>query len=117
MPPYQGGRKVTDESDARGLLEAVGASGKPLSTWCRENGINACSLYVWRAKVHDRDVHGSAVARPLPLPRLVEVQVPLGAAAGSDRYEVVLPNDLVVRVGGDFDVGVLRRLVEAVRSC
>jgi hypothetical protein len=121
MPVKVEGRRVRNEADAVELLSAVSGSRLPLATWCGANGVNACSLYWWRAKLHARDV--AQPSRSVRFPRLVEVQVPAAVAApaartaASDRYEVVLPNDLVVRVGADFDAGVLRRLVEAVRPC
>ena len=115
MPVAAKGRSVRGEADATDLLAAVSASGLPLATWCGEHGVNAHSLYWWRSKMHDRDVHKSGGSQPLP--RLVEVRVAAPPVAGPARYEVVLPNEVVVRVGADFDAEVLRRLVGAVRAC
>ena len=107
-------RNVRDEADARSLLADVLASGQPLKPWCRAHNINAHSLYWWRTKLFGATVRRPAPVAPEDVP-VVEVSIP--RAPEPIRYEVELPNRVVVRVDGRFDVPVLQRLLSVALRC
>lgn len=103
-------RHVRDDADGAALLQQVEASGLPLHTWCRQNGVVAHSLYWYRRK--QRRLQAA------PVTALVEVKVKDLVRAVPATYEVVLDNGRVVRVGSDFEDDVVLRLVGLLeRAC
>ena len=113
-PRLHPNRNVRDEADARSLLADVLASGQPLKPWCRAHNINAHSLYGWRTKLF-----GARVRRPPPVaPEDVPVaEVSIPRSPEPIRYEVELPNRVVVRVDGRFEAPVLQRLLSVALRC
>ncbi len=102
-------RHVRDDADGAALLREVEASGLPLHTWCRRNGVVPHSLYWYRRK--HRRLEG-------PVTALVEVKVKELVSASPATYEVVLDNGRVVRVRSDFVDDVVLRLVAVLeRAC
>lgn len=98
-------RRIRDEVEARACLASVTESGRPLTAWAREHGIDSRSLNAWKVNIERRE---SAVK-----PRLVEL-VP--RATVSARYTVIV-GDVRVEVDESFQAETLGRLVAALRSC
>lgn len=116
-------RKIEDERDARVCLGQVVASGRPLTEWAREHGIDARSLNIWKVNI-DRDARPhrpTATARP----RFVEIvagpvdsgeHAAMAGSSKSGRYIVVI-GDMRVEIDDGFCAQTLTRLISALRSC
>jgi transposase-like protein len=99
------------ERDAREVLSALERSGKSVSVFAAEHGLDPQRVYLWRRRLGGAErttfqelvVHASA-------PRL---------ATGS-AFEIVLASGDVVRVPASFDSVALARLLEVLtqaRAC
>ena len=122
-PRSNPGRCVRDEPDARALLDLLRASGQPLKAWCRSNELNARSLAWWRTNIRELEL---ARLRRRIAPeevRLAEVSrsAPLAAcelrAEAPARYELELPNRVLIRLDARFDEASLERLLAVVARC
>ncbi len=116
-------RKIEDERDARVCLGQVNASGRPLTEWAREHGIDARSLNIWKVNM-DRDARPQQPATTAG-PRFVEIvagpvdSVVHATTAGpskSGRYIVVI-GDMRVEIDDGFCAQTLTRLISTLRSC
>ena len=102
------------EEDARNALKALHESGKPVSVFAAEHGIDAQRLYSWRRRLGgaERTTFQELVVRA---PALRSV-----ADAESSPFEIVLASGDVIRVPRSFDGAALSRLLEVlaqVRAC
>lgn len=114
-----GCRKIRDEAEARACIAKVGESGLSSAAWARSVGIDARSLHAWTVNLARGDRGARAPTRPVRRqrrPKLVEL-VPRGSVPVQPQSYVVRIGNLAVEVGGHFDATVLRRLIEALRSC
>jgi transposase-like protein len=101
------------EQDARVALAALERSGKSVSIFAAEHGVDPQRLYAWRRRLGG--------AEPTTFQELI-VRTP---EAGSVRdgegalFEIVLSSGIVVRVPSSFEPATLGRLLEvlAARAC
>lgn len=102
------------ERDARDVLAALRRSGKPVSVFAAEHGLDPQRVYLWRRRLGE--------AEPTTFQELI-VRPAAGRAVGGaagDSFEIVLVSGDVVRVPSTFDGVALARLLEVVaqvRAC
>jgi transposase-like protein len=89
------------EQDARAALGALAQSGRPVSVFAAEHGLDPQRLYAWRRRL--------AGGEPTTFRELI-VRSPPAAAV----FEVVLASGVVVRVPSAFDAEALARLLDAL---
>ena len=100
------------EAEARFLIEAQETSGLNVTEFSRRYGFMPQRLHRWMSKL---GVQRKAPARPSTPPSVftpVRVIGPRPATGGT--LEVVVRGTCSVRVGTDFDVELLRRVVAAL---
>ena len=86
-------------------------SGLTQAEYCRRNKISAAAFHWWKGQFRKKS---KAQKKPSTSMQFVEVHgVP---PASGETYEVVLSRGRAIRVGSDFDSGVLKRLIAAVES-
>ena len=100
--------------DAREALSALDRSGKPVSVFAAEHGIDPQRLYQWRRRLGaaERTTFHEIVIRPPP--RNAE------SGASGEPFEIALTGGHVVRVPASFDAAALLRLLDVLaqaRSC
>lgn len=100
-------RKVRDREDALELLDALDASGRSLSEYCRSRGIDGRSLNCWR-----RNLRRSRPAKEGL--RLVEVAV--SAPRQVARYRIAV-DGIEIEVDDHFHDDTLARLLGVVLAC
>jgi transposase-like protein len=102
------------EQDAREVLAALGRSGKPVSVFAAEHGVDPQRVYLWKRRLGgaERTTFQELIVRPPAR----------GAVADTEdtRFEIVLASGDVVRVPRSFDAAALARLLEVLaqaRAC
>ena len=98
--------------DARGVLDALDASGLPIAEFARQEGIDPQRLYLWRRKLGGGVRHTEVPAAP----RLVELRVREPSAITPLGIEVSCPSGHVVRVHDRGAVDVLAAVLRAVEG-
>jgi transposase-like protein len=97
------------EQDARHALVALQRSGKPVSVFAAEQGLDPQRLYSWRRRLGD--------AEPTTFQELVVRSAPpISITDGGAPFELVLRSGVIVRVPSSFDAAALDRLLEVLRS-
>jgi len=102
------------EGDAREALAALGRSGKSISVFAAEHGLDPQRVYLWRRRLSgaERTTFQELIVRP-PARRSA-------ADTEGTPFELVLASGEVVRVPPSFDSAPLGRLLEVlaqVRAC
>jgi transposase-like protein len=93
------------EADARAALAALEQSGRPVSVFAAEHGLDPQRLYAWRRRL--------AGGERTTFRELI-VRSPSAAAI----FEVVLASGVLVRVPSSFDAEALARLLDVLaRAC
>jgi len=140
----RGARRRWCDAEKRAIVLESLAPGVMVSAVCRQHGIGSGQLSTWRRQMREGRLgepyppilhFAEAVVEPppvLPLPRLpandareqpqskiatTGKRPPLrrGLADGG-AIEIVLPNEMVVRVGADVDQAALSRVLAALKS-
>jgi len=137
----RGARRRWRDAEKRSIVLESLAPGVVVSTVCRQHGISSGQLSTWRRELREgklgepypRLLHfaEAVVAEPAAIRRLPRL-LPNGAPdqphgeaataskrrrpADGDAIEIVLPNGMVVRVGGDVDQAALSRVLAAVKG-
>lgn len=93
------------ELEAREALARLDASGMSVRAFAAREGLDHQRFYWWRQRL-------SASKRPAA--KFVELRA--AGAIVSERVEVVLRSDRVLRFSATLDTGALRRLVEALED-
>ena len=97
------------EQDARHALAALQRSGKPVSVFAAEQGLDPQRLYSWRRRL--------GKAEPTMFQELVVRSAPpISSTDGRAPFELVLRSGVVVRVPSSFEAAALERLLEVLRS-
>ena len=96
------------EQDARNALAALHRSGKTVSVFAAEHGLDPQRLYSWRRRLGgaERTTFQELVVRPAAR---------ISFADGDAPFEVALPSGVVVRVAASFNSAALERLLEVLR--
>ena len=99
------------ESQAREVIATLERSGKSVTAFAADHGLDPQRVYLWRRRVArgDGTTFRELVVRP-------------SAAVGERNgpFEVVLPSGVVVRIPASFDAVALSRLLEVLaqaRAC
>jgi transposase-like protein len=108
------------EADARDGLSAARSSGKPLSRFAREHGIEVSRFYWWAKELKKKPAKPAAF---LPV-RVVEKRGASERQEGGNRQnvpavstvDVVVGSKRVVRVGRGFDPALLRAVIVALET-
>ena len=116
-PPH--GRRWREE-DARAGLSAARSSGKPLSKFAREHGIEVSRLYWWKKELKKKPAKPTAF---LPV-RVVETRAAAERQEDGNRQnafaaptvDVVVGSKTVIRVGRGFDSVLLRAVIVALET-
>jgi hypothetical protein len=100
--------KTVDERTAYWLerIAEQERSGIPVQQFCKERGITEQTFYVWRKRFRKQETARFA---------LVETG-PAGQHAPKTGLELVLVTGERLRIGGDVDPSLLRRMLEALRG-
>jgi transposase-like protein len=106
-------RRWTPE-DARAVIVALERSGKSVSTFAVEHGLDPQRVYLWRRRL--------GKAEPTTFREIVVHASPSRADGprGDAAFEIALTSGIVVRVPASFDEAALARLLEVlvrVREC
>ena len=102
------------ESDAREVLAALDRSGKPVSVFAAEHGIDAQRVYLWRRRL------GGAERTTFQEVIVHRPEQRLASDAEGGAFEIALTSGIVVRGARSFDPSALARLLEVlaqVRAC
>ena len=103
------GRLRWTEQDARSALAALQRSGKAVSVFAAEHGLDPQRLYSWRRRL--------GKAEPTTFQEvIVRPAARISVRDGDAPFEVVLPSGVVVRVPTAFDATALARLLEVLRT-
>jgi transposase-like protein len=99
--------------DARDVIAALERSGKSVSTFAADHGLDPQRVYLWRRRLGAAELttFQEIVVRPAPSPHLASPDAP---------FEVALTSGDIVRVPSSFDAAALARLLEVLaqaRSC
>jgi transposase-like protein len=102
------------EQDARDALAALERSGKTVSIFAAEHGLNPQRLYAWRRRLGGAEptTFQEVIVRP-------SARVSLGNGERA-LFEIVLCSGVVVRVPSCFEAAELARLLEVLaqaRAC
>ena len=102
------------ERDAHDVLTALRRSGKPVSVFAAEHGLDPQRVYLWRRRLGgaERTTFQELIVGPTT-PRTA-------ANVDGTGFEIVLASGDVVRVPPSFDGAALTRLLEVltqVRAC
>lgn len=115
----------------RQLLAEWAGSGLSQAEFCRRRGLKAVSLAWWKHRLRGMDDAGSGRqgrrAHGTGRAGFVEVALPRGSASvpalrapslvpPSDRYELILPGGVRLRLPDDFDPARVAQLVQAVAA-
>ncbi|HTB72526.1 MAG TPA: transposase [Polyangiaceae bacterium] len=97
------------EQDARSALAALHRSGKPVSVFAAEHGLDPQRLYSWRRRLGKAEptTFQELIVRPPPRISVVDGDAP---------FEVALPSGVVVRVPTSFNAAALERLLEVLQA-
>lgn len=101
---YRKSRRWT-EHEAREALARLDASGLSVRAFAAREGLDHQRFYWWRQRLS---------APKKPAARFVELRT--AKAIVSERVEVVLLSERVLRFSPTLDAGVLRRLVETLED-
>lgn len=106
-------RRWTPE-DAREVIAALDRSGKSVSVFAAEHGLDPQRVYLWRRRL--------GKAEPTTFQEIVvRPSSPMsGGKRDATAFEVALPSGDVVRVPASFDEEALARLLDVlarVRAC
>ena len=93
-------RRRWSESDARVVLEALDASGLPISRFAEREGLDAQRVYLWRRRLAASSTTSAPFVEVRPQP--------------ARWFELVLRSGHVLRVADSVDVALLRRWVDAL---
>ena len=104
-------RQYWREADARAVVEAWRRSGKRLTEFARERGIQARRLRRWAARLEPTRQNGKVTFHPV---RIIDASA--GSAQRSDVLEVVLGGRRTVRVPYDFAPEHLRRVLQVLEE-
>jgi len=97
------------EQDARNALAALQRSGKAVSVFAAEHGLDPQRLYSWRRRL--------GKAEPTTFQEvIVRPAARISVTDGEAPFEVVLRSGVVVRVPASFDATALERLLEVLRT-
>jgi transposase-like protein len=90
-----------NEADAREVLAALDRSGKPVSAFAAEHGLDAQRVYLWRRRLGgaERTMFQELVVRPS------------AARDTQGVFEIVLATGVTIRVPASFDPIALSRLL------
>ena len=112
-------RQRRTQEDWRCLLDQWAGSGETVRVFCRRQRVNVCQFYAWRRRLQ-------AATERLPVTSavpngtdggFVEAVVVEGTVSGADAgLEVVLGNQRRIRVTGEFDEALLRKLVRNLEA-
>jgi transposase-like protein len=97
------------EQDARNALAALHRSGKAVSVFAAEHGLDPQRLYWWRRRLGKAEptTFQEVVVRPA---------AQISVLDGDGPFEVVLRSGVVVRVPTSFNATALERLLEVLRN-
>jgi len=89
------------EADAREVLAALERSGRPVSVFAAEHGLDAQRVYLWRRRL-------GASAESTPFQELLVRPSPRAP------FEITLGSGTTLRVPSSFDSDALSRLLEVL---
>ena len=113
----------------RTQMEQWKASGKPISAYCRLNGLSAGTFHWWKRELRLRDTeHVPPEAPESVIPHFAEVKVIQDSTGGTEPYyctstgsesglEIVLAGKRCIRVSRGFDASVLLHLLRVLEHC
>ena len=108
-PSSSVGRLRWTEQDARNALVALQRSGKPVSVFAAERGLDPQRLYAWRRRLGKAE---PTIFQELTVPSSPRISV----VDGDAPFEVALPSGVVVRVPASFNAAALERLLEVLQA-
>jgi transposase-like protein len=105
------------ESQAREVIAAQKRSGKSVSRFAAEHGLDPQRLYLWRRRLAAVAESDNTTFRELIVRPSATVSI---AESKNASFEVVLASGILVRVPASFDAVALVRLLDALgqaRAC
>ena len=97
------------EQEARNALAALQRSGKPVSVFAAEQGLDPQRLYSWRRRL--------GKAEPTTFQEvIVRPSSRISIAGGDTPFEIALPSGVVIRVPTSFNAAALERLLEVLQA-
>jgi transposase-like protein len=97
------------EQDARNALAALQRSGKAVSVFAAEQGLDPQRLYSWRRRLGKAEptTFQEVIVRPASRISVTDGEAP---------FELVLASGVIVRVPTSFNAAALERLLEVLRT-
>ena len=118
LPGVSRRRVWSTEEKLRILAQSLAPGSSPRLT-CRMHGISSGQLYTWRKQFRSGELTGfvpvsiAPETSVLPAPAAVAAAAP-AAAPALGIVEVELPSGVKLRVSGDVDSAVLRRILSVL---
>ena len=106
--PFGRGPRWT-EREARDALAALRHSGKPVSVFAAEQGLDPQRLYSWRRRLGKAEPNTFQEV-------IVRRSAPVAMVREDAAFEVALPSGITVRVPASFDAAALERLLEVLQA-
>ncbi len=104
----------------RPIIEDWRRGGGKISPFCRDRGLPLSSFKYWKRELAARDRKRQAQRAATEASRqalqLLPVRILEPATAAGGSLEVVLHGGRTLRIGGDFDPAILRKLVAALEE-
>ena len=103
-------------SDAEGLwrerIRDQQRSGLSVASYCAEHAISVSTFYLWRRRLGD-----AGLPTPMKLVEVITTATSTPPATVSHGViEIVLPDSLIVRLGGEVPIARLREVLAVMRE-
>jgi transposase-like protein len=108
-------RDVEKQQFWRLVFEEHAQSGLSVRAFCRQESLSEPSFYSWRRTIRDGELpspaqkHGFAAVRVAGAP-------PAAASSGHRGIEIVTPDNILVRLGGDCSTETIHRVLTALQQ-
>ena len=105
----------------RQVFHKQSKSGLGAEAFCRKHGLSSCKFYWWKREVRrerEKRIHSKAARSSFARVQVIRSHKPRIASpqALSTSYEISLRGSRSIRIGGDFDPEVLKKLVETLET-
>ncbi len=103
------------------IFQKQSKSGLDAEAFFRKHGVSSCKFYWWKREVsREREKRIQSKAARSSFARVQVVRSPKPEIARPQRlscsYEILLRGNRGIRIGGDFDPDVLKKLVQTLEA-
>lgn len=103
------------------VFQKQSKSGLDAEAFFRKHGVSSCKFYWWKREVRrqrEKRIHSKAARSSFARVQVIRSQKPEIASPQriSWSYEISLRGNRGIRIGGDFDPEVLKKLVQTLEA-